>query len=185
MPVIDITKLDDHGIRMLQVVNWVVIEGVHPPDLGKFFDKPSPRGYPGSFRGGLEFGGTAERWNVAEGFIHSWWDNGGNITPYGPGYNFADIVSEKMNARYDESWDFQVYDKEGRELDLKISVVATTKPGPTFAEVLEQDRKHKEREKIDAAKKAEAKEQAKAEREKLKAAALDKLSPAERKALGI
>lgn len=175
----DHTKLNDHGTRMFHVIYRIVYEKDGPPNIAKMIGESN------GYYGNTQFGGTAEQWNVAEGFIHSWWEKGSNITPFGPDYNFADIVSEKMNARYDESWDFKVYDKEGRGLNLKLTVTATPERGPTFAEVLEQDRKDKEREKADEAKKAEAKEQAKAERERLKAAALDKLSPAERRALGL
>lgn len=179
METLDSTKLNDHGIRMIRMVNYFVFNETHSPDTVKMISKINGR------CGGDQLSGTAEEWNTAEGFIHSYWESGGNITPYGPDYDFASLVSEKTYSSHDEGWDFEIYNKEGLGIELVISVTATPVSGPTFDEVLEEVRQRQEKAKKAEAKRAEAKAKAKAEREKAKANVLNKLSPEERKILGI
>ena len=101
--------------------------------------------------------------------------------------DLRDIVAGKWGAAYDSSWDVTVYDDQGREMSLIIKKVDATVRSfqqtfdQWFAEEQSRVEKAKERKAIKEAKKAELK----AYEENLKQEALRKLSPEERKVLGL
>lgn len=174
--------LDDHGVRMMQVMIWAL-------DI-YYGDDETPEDWQQILANGhcySEINGRPEEWNKAVGFIHSYWDGGGNISPYSRDYDFSELVREKWHGAYDEGWSGDIYDQDGlqRSVQIKATLKKGKPPGETYDDWLKNEQ---ERLKAAAAAKAKAKARkakAAAKKAAAKKSAMAKLTPEERKALGI
>jgi len=177
---VDLSKFNEHGLRMLSVLcyteGWNYGRDDAEFDIQELLNENITRRY--------ELYGEPEEWNCAIGYIYCGWEGGANYSPYTEDYNFADLVQEQLGADY-ASWEFKVYDAQGRERHVRTRIEAFLSEPSVSAKTYDNWLAGAEERRAKAEKKKAAAAKRRATKLVGRERALAKLTDAERKVLGL
>lgn len=122
----ELNKLNVNGQRMMQAICYGLdlSEGDEESFIIYIFENwkklITEKILKNKFRDSRLIGSPAD-WNHAHGFGYTWWSTGFSVWPYQKDLN--DITNAINELILDNSYQFYLYDNQGRKVDFKMSSI--------------------------------------------------------------